>query len=63
MKSFKIGYRDPESNRKDKSMMMYRNEMGALVRATEASIPGVARLVACTDYNGFPGLVLGFHGE
>ncbi|CAM9553782.1 unnamed protein product, partial [Scytosiphon promiscuus] len=43
-------------------MEMYRNELGALVRTTEASIQGVVRLVASTTWNHRPALILHYHG-
>lgn len=63
VKIFRVGYAAPDSNRKRKSMIMYNNELGALVRVTEASIPGVGTLVASTNWNRYPAFVLKFHGE
>ncbi|CAN0118343.1 unnamed protein product, partial [Scytosiphon promiscuus] len=63
VKVAKIRHDEPASNKKEKMMMMYQNELGALVRATEASVSGVVRLEARTTWNKCPALVLGYHGE
>lgn len=41
----------------------YHNERAALALASESSLPGVAKLVACPSWNGSPALVLEYHGE
>lgn len=47
-----------------KKMSMYFAERDALVRTTEASIPGVVKLIACPSWaSGSPALVIKYHGK
>lgn len=63
VKVSRVGPHDQEGNRKRKSLQMFDNERGALVRANEAAIPGVVRLVASTTWRrDCPALVLAYHG-
>lgn len=46
VKITKMSRTDKDSPAKKKCQEMYRNEIGAFARATEASLQGVAKLVA-----------------
>lgn len=46
-----------------KKMAMYRNEVGALARASSECIPGAVKLVACPFWHGAGSLVLKYHGK
>lgn len=63
VKISKVRYDDTHSILKDVSFCVHNNEAGALIRANEASIAGVVSLVARTDWDQSPALVLTFHGE
>lgn len=63
VKILKVGHDHPEGIRKTKCLDMHRNELGALVRANEAGVPGVVKLVASTTWDGYPALVLEYHGK
>lgn len=50
-------------NRTKKKLNGYYNESAALAAASEASLPGVIQLVACTVWKCSPALVLKYHGQ
>lgn len=64
VKVAKVKASDVAGSRKDKCMELYRNECGAFVRATKASLQGVAKLIAIpAHFGGYNAIVMEYCGR